>query len=95
MARLHQFHRDLGDHSVTVTVREGVTTEAMLLVDGREVGLQRFHGHGLQYAELSGELPDEPARPFTVHFDRGPQEDPALRCSLDLEGHRWPLPESP
>ncbi|WP_457028955.1 hypothetical protein [Kitasatospora sp. P5_F3] len=81
---VHRFHRDHGSHSVTVTLRHGRHTEIELLVDGKEVGLQRVDGHGPW--TVRDALPDDPPRPFSVRI--GP-EGPA--CVLEIDGTEWPM----
>ncbi|WP_405017899.1 hypothetical protein OHV05_13735 [Kitasatospora sp. NBC_00070] len=80
----HRFHRDHGSHSVTVNLRRGLHTEIELLVDGKEVGLQRVHGHGPW--TVRDALPDDPPRPFTVRVG---SEGPS--CVLELDGAEWPM----
>ncbi|KJK56706.1 hypothetical protein [Saccharothrix sp. ST-888] len=93
MRRRHSFHRDLYGHSITVNVRSGLLTETELLVNGKEVGFLRERGTGHLPRRLTGELPDFPARPFTVRLDR---PAPGLRlptCTLELEGRNLPMPD--
>lgn len=93
MARSHHFHVDLGDHSVTVNVGSGRGGEVELLVNGKVVGYIRERRGGLNV--LTGELPDEPVRPFRV-LVRQPRLLPSpVRCTLELDGVQRPLPQRP
>ncbi|MDI5962612.1 hypothetical protein POF50_007770 [Streptomyces sp. SL13] len=91
MGRHHQFHADHGGHSITVTVRSGVSREVDLLVDGKEVVHLAPRGAGTTL--VAGELPDDPPLPFrvTVHQPRFGSGLP--QCTLLLGGVETPLPE--
>ncbi|WP_411143389.1 hypothetical protein [Streptomyces sp. x-80] len=89
--RSHHFHLDLGDHSITVNIGPGSDGEIELLVNGKVVAYQKEHGPGVTL--LTGELPDEPARPFRVRV-REPHLIPSgPRSTLELDGTEWPMPE--
>ncbi|GAA3373499.1 hypothetical protein GCM10020367_33650 [Streptomyces sannanensis] len=93
MARSHHFHLDQGDHSITVNVGPGTTGEIELLVNGKVVAYQREHAAGTSV--LTGELPEEPARPFRIRV-RQPHLGPSKpRCTLELDGVERPIPEQP
>lgn len=85
----HRFHRDHGGHSVTVNLRRGLLhSELELLVDGKEVGLQRVHDDGPW--TLADQLPDDPPKPFTIRVSvDGPSG------VLELDGTQWPMTVTP
>ncbi|MER5862453.1 hypothetical protein [Kitasatospora sp. NPDC002040] len=85
----HRFHLDHGGHSVTVNLRHGLHTEIELLVDGKEVGLQRVHGHGPW--TMADVLPDDPPKPFTVRIT----QDDGPGCVLLTDGLERPMPTTP
>ncbi|GAA2992131.1 hypothetical protein GCM10020229_00760 [Kitasatospora albolonga] len=84
--RRHRFHRDHGGHSVTVFLRQGLHTEAELLVDGKEVGSTRLTGRGPW--TLDDSLPEDPPVPFTVRIS--PSDPPV--CVLEVAGAAHPMP---
>ncbi|MBA4864269.1 hypothetical protein H1V43_23515 [Streptomyces sp. PSKA54] len=93
MGRIHHFHSDQGDHSITVNVGPGRHGEIELLVDGKVVTHDNDHGPGTSV--LNGELPEEPARRFRVRV-REPHLVPSKpRCTLELDGVEHPMPERP
>ncbi|MFJ3987721.1 hypothetical protein ACIPWY_03500 [Streptomyces sp. NPDC090032] len=93
MEHSYHFHLDKGDHSITVNVGPGRSGEIELLVNGKVVACQPGHGPGTSV--LTGELPEEPTRPFRVRI-----REPHLalfkpRCTLELDGVEQPMPERP
>ncbi len=92
MSRRHRFHLDHAGHSVTVTVRSGLTSEVELLVDGEEVFHHHLHGSGTSL--LTGELPGDPPRPFRVQLHQSRLGTGAPRCVLEIDGVEHPMPES-
>ncbi|MFF7992147.1 hypothetical protein ACFZDG_20410 [Kitasatospora xanthocidica] len=93
MRQRYSFHVDQGGHSVTVNVRSGWITETELLVDGKECGFHRVHGHGSYPLTLAAQLAEEPPRPLTVTLDRTGTTEHPLSCVLDLAGAEHPMPE--
>jgi hypothetical protein len=91
MGRTHHFHLDHGDHSITVNVGRGRTGEIELLVNGKVVAYQSEHGPGTSV--LSGELPEEPARPFRIRVHEPRLIPSRPRCTLELDGVELPMPE--
>ncbi|MEU9015513.1 hypothetical protein AB0D12_38655 [Streptomyces sp. NPDC048479] len=93
MGHSHHFHLDQGGHSITVNVGPGKDGEIELLVNGKVVACLKEHGRGTSL--LTGELPDDPTRPFRVRV-RQPHLVPSrLRCTLELDGVEQPMPERP
>ncbi|UQA94408.1 hypothetical protein [Streptomyces halobius] len=91
MGHSHHFHLDRAAHSITVNIGPGRDGEIELLVDGKVVAYQKEHGRGT--TALTGELPDDPVRPFRVWI-REPRLVPAPpHCTLELDGVEEPMPE--
>ncbi|MGP4000619.1 hypothetical protein [Streptomyces sp. 8N706] len=91
MGRSHHFRLDHAGHSITVNVGPGRTSRIELLVDGKEVFLQRGHGTGTSV--LNGELPGEPPVPFRVLVHQPRLGALIPRCTLELNGVEQPIPE--
>ncbi|MDF3289550.1 hypothetical protein [Streptomyces silvisoli] len=91
MGRPFHFHIDHAGHSITVTVRSGLTSEIELLVDGKEVFRQRVHGSGTSL--LSGELPEDPPLPFRIHVHQARFGSAIPRVTLEVDGEEVPIPE--
>ncbi|KUJ67708.1 hypothetical protein ACZ90_25955 [Streptomyces albus subsp. albus] len=91
MGPSHHFHIDQRGHSITVTVRGRRTSEIEVLVDGKEISLQRVRGKGTSV--ISGELPEEPPRPFRVFVHQPRIGSGIPRCTLELDDTQQPIPE--
>lgn len=91
MTRRQHFHLDRAGHSITVDVRLGRTREIELLVDGKETGLRRERSSDA--VTLTGELAEDPPKPFAVRVDHLRQHPELLNCTLVLDGREQPIPE--
>ncbi|GJF31016.1 hypothetical protein KNE206_37160 [Kitasatospora sp. NE20-6] len=93
MGRAYHFHREYEDCSVTVGVRLGRHPEVELLVDGKEVGLERVHDRHVEQVVLSTTLPTYPPRPAEVRVDLAGGKDGVPVCVLVADGTELPVPE--
>ncbi len=87
-----RLHVDQDGHSITVLCgRPGQSVE--LLVDGKVVAAVRERRSGL--TRLQGVVAGDPPKTFTVYLSRpaGPDGEPL--CTLDIDGMRYLMPESP
>ncbi|MFH8369399.1 hypothetical protein [Streptomyces sp. NPDC018031] len=92
MGPSRHFHADQHGHSITVTVRGGGrTAEIEVLVDGKEVCLERTRGRGT--VALEAELPEDPPRSFRVFVHRPRLGSGVLRCALELDSTEIPMAE--
>ncbi|MBD0734916.1 hypothetical protein [Streptomyces sp. CBMA29] len=104
MNQLHHFHIEHAGHSISVDVSGGHHREVELLVDGREVGHRE--DRNADRLTLSGELPEDPPRPFAVRVagrvagrEEGREEGwPHHRsqpptCTLVLAGEEFSVPD--
>ncbi|MFJ1586618.1 hypothetical protein ACIOC1_25250 [Streptomyces sp. NPDC088197] len=92
MNQLHHFHIEHAGHSISVDVSGGHHREVELLVDGREVG-HREDGNADRLT-LSGELPEDPPRPFAVRVEGRPHHrSQPPTCTLVLAGDEFPVPD--
>ncbi|MFC1410858.1 hypothetical protein ACEZCY_15930 [Streptacidiphilus sp. N1-12] len=91
MTRQHHFHLDHAGHSITVDVRSGHAREIELLVDGKEVGSRRERASDA--ASLPGELPGDPALPFTVRVEHLRHRSHEPSCTVLLDGRELPMAE--
>lgn len=91
MGPSRHFHVDHHGHSVTVAVRGGRVAEIEVLVDGKEVCLERTRGRGT--VVLEAEFPGDPPRPFRVCVHRPRLGSGVLRCTLRLDSTELPMAE--
>ncbi|MCX4751523.1 hypothetical protein OG455_39500 [Kitasatospora sp. NBC_01287] len=93
MGRDYHFHREHAGCSVTLAVHLGGAREVELLVDGKEVAVERVHGHHAGVRSLSTVLPTDPPRRIDVEvtLPGGVRGEPA--GVLIEDGDRLPMPE--
>jgi hypothetical protein len=93
MGRDYHFHREHAGCSVTVGVHLGDVRAVELLVDGKEVAVERVHGHGAQVRALTTVLPTEPPRPIEVEVSLPGLVRGEPGSVLIDDGARLPMPE--
>ncbi|MEU0272605.1 hypothetical protein [Streptomyces sp. NPDC006307] len=92
----HRFHLDQEGHSITVLLGRAAH-DVEVLVDGKVVAVRHEHGLGGRgvrelAAELPGEQPGDPPRPFTVLVE---DVDGTPLCVMVRGGIRYLMPRVP